>query len=83
MSQYAEAIAHQEHVTGVPSPEPTVPNRNGREKLNPAFVEWMMMLPPGYVTEVPDITDTEALMLLGNGVVPPQAVLTLESLLDL
>ena len=42
-----------------------------------------MMLPPGYVTEVPDITDTEALMLLGNGVVPPQAVLALESLLDL
>ena len=83
MSQYAEAIAHQEGVTGVPAPEPTVPNRNGREKLNPAFVEWMMMLPPGYVTEVPDITDTAALMLLGNGVVPPQAVLALESLLDL
>ena len=83
MAQYAEAIAHQEGVTGVPAPEPTVPNRNGREKLNPAFVEWMMMLPPGYVTEVPDITDTEALMLLGNGVVPQQAILALESLLDL
>ena len=81
--QYQAAITHQEKVTGELAPAPTVMNRNGREKLNPAFAEWMMMLPPGHVTEVPDITDTEALMLLGNGVVPPQAVLALESLLDL
>lgn len=48
-------------------PDPTVGKR-----LNPAFVEWMMMLPQGWVTDV-DISHTAQLRILGNGVVPPQA----------
>ena len=32
-----------------------------------------MMLPAGWITDVPGITRNEALRALGNGVVPPQA----------
>lgn len=32
-----------------------------------------MMLPEGWVTDVPDLARTVQLRLLGNGVVPPQA----------
>lgn len=41
--------------------------------LSPAFVEWLMGLPAGWVTDVPGITRNEALKALGNGVVPQQA----------
>lgn len=37
------------------------------------FVEWMMGLPAGWVTDVPGLSRTAQLKLLGNGVVPQQA----------
>jgi DNA (cytosine-5)-methyltransferase 1 len=43
------------------------------QRLSPAFVEWMMGLPAGWVTDVPGIGRNDALRLLGNGVVPQQA----------
>jgi DNA (cytosine-5)-methyltransferase 1 len=58
----------------------TVPNaldQNG--KLNAAFVEYMMGLPPGWVTKV-NLSRAQQLKILGNGVVPQQAEYALELL---
>ena len=50
-------------------------------QLSPAFSEWMMGLPAGWVTDVPGITRNEALKALGNGVVPQQCAAALNHLL--
>ncbi|MFD9334261.1 hypothetical protein ACFWBF_07550 [Streptomyces sp. NPDC060028] len=50
-------------------------------RLNPAFVEWLMGLPAGHVTDVPGLSRTAQLKALGNGVVPQQAAHALRSLL--
>jgi DNA (cytosine-5)-methyltransferase 1 len=41
--------------------------------LAPPFVEFLMGLPAGWVTEVPGLSRTAQLKALGNGVVPLQA----------
>lgn len=80
--QYAPAIARWEAVSGRHAPAPTEPTgRDGAARLSPLFVEWMMGLPAGWVTDVPAITRTEALRALGNGVVPQQAAAALRYLL--
>ena len=95
-ADYAAAIARHEQAWGVPAPEPTeekpLPrptlNRHGNPRANPGrrlsakFVEWMMMQPPGWITDVPGVTRNEALKLCGNGVVTPQAVHALRVMLD-
>lgn len=48
-------------------------------KLNAKFVEYMMGLPAGWVTEV-EMGRRQHLKMLGNGVVPQQAYLALELL---
>jgi DNA (cytosine-5)-methyltransferase 1 len=73
---YADAIARWEPVVGRPAPEPT----DDRRRLNPAFVEWMMGLPAGWVTDVVP-GRSHQLRILGNGVVPQQAAYAL-GLLD-
>ena len=56
------------------------PNALGLDdKLNPIFVEYMMGLPEGWVTDLP-ISRTQKLKMLGNGVVPQQAYFALEKL---
>lgn len=70
---YAGAIARWESVIGRPAPEPTQTSTKGNPQLAAAFVEWLMGLPAGWVTDVPGITRNEALRALGNGVVPQQA----------
>lgn len=50
-----------------------------RPRLNPVFVEWMMGLPEGWVTGH-GLSDSQALKLLGNGVVPQQALLAYQLL---
>ncbi len=40
-----------------------------------------MGLPAGWVTDVPDLTRTGQLHLIGNGVVPQQAIAALHALL--
>lgn len=67
--KYAPAIHRWETVTGRRAPWAT----DARNRLNPAFVEWLMGLPAGHVTQVPDLTRTQQLKALGNGVVPQQA----------
>lgn len=79
--QYAAAIARWEHILGRPAPEPTEPGAKGRPRLSPRFVEWMMGLPDGWVTDPaiwahharPAGVRNAQLRILGNGVVPQQA----------
>jgi len=58
-----------------------------RPQLAPRFVEWMMGLPDGWVTGVPDLAPranghrNAALGMLGDGVVPQQAVYAYRMLL--
>lgn len=51
--QYAPAIHRWEQVTR-PAPSPTIEGARGGRRLSPLFVEWMMGLPLGHVTD-PDI----------------------------
>jgi DNA (cytosine-5)-methyltransferase 1 len=78
--QYAAAIARWEAITR-PAPEPTQPSRTGKPQLAPRFVEWMMGLPAGWVTDVPGLTRNQMLKLCGNGVVPQQATAAIRTLL--
>ncbi|MFG2573191.1 DNA cytosine methyltransferase [Streptomyces sp. NPDC048481] len=70
---FGPAIRRWEHITSRPAPCPTEPGTRGNRRLSPAFVEWMMGLPQGWVTAVPGIPRKEQLKILGNGVVPQQA----------
>ena len=72
---YADAIARWEPIAGRPAPEPT----DDRRRLSPAFVEWMMGLPAGWVTDVVP-GRSHQLRILGNGVVPQQAAYALSLL---
>lgn len=78
--QYGPAITRWESVLGRPAPSPTEPTgKGGAQRLSPRFVEWMMGLPDGWVTDI-DITRNEQLKALGNGVVPQQAAAALRHL---
>jgi DNA (cytosine-5)-methyltransferase 1 len=65
---YGAAIERWELVIGRPAPDPT----DSQRRLNPRFVEWMMGLPDGWVTDIVK-GRTHQLRILGNGVVPQQA----------
>lgn len=78
--EYAAAIARHEQAFGHPAPNPTEPGPKGQPRLSPAFVEWMMMLPAGWITDIPGVTRNETLKMLGNGVVPPQAAAALRDM---
>ncbi|WP_378736002.1 DNA cytosine methyltransferase [Nocardia brasiliensis] len=71
---YADAIARQEALTR-PAPPPNEPNRDGNPRLSPRFAEWMMMMPPSWVTD-PEIglSRVQQLRIIGNSVVVPCAV---------
>ena len=56
-----------------------VPNPLDQDKLNAKFVEYMMGLPQGWVTDL-DISRAQQLKILGNGVVPQQAYYALQQL---
>lgn len=80
--QYSAAIQRWEAVLGRPAPDPTEPaGRNGAHRLSPRFVEWLMGLSDGWITDVPGITRNEALKACGNGVVPQQAVAAINYLM--
>jgi DNA (cytosine-5)-methyltransferase 1 len=79
---YEPAIRRWEQVLGQISPTPTNPDgRDGSHRLAAEFVEWMMGLPAGHVTD-PSIglTRNQQLKALGNGVVPAQCALALRML---
>lgn len=86
---YRAAVERWERVTGRVAPAPTrADGRDGQHRLNPEFVEWMMGLPAGWVTEPAiwvGMSDSAArnaqLRALGNGVVWQQAALAMQILL--
>jgi DNA (cytosine-5)-methyltransferase 1 len=59
--------------------EERVPAALDKGRLNVKFVEYMMGLPDGWVSDV-DISRAHKLKILGNGVVPQQAYRALELL---
>ena len=59
----------------------TIPPTLVNGKLNAKFVEYMMGLPVGWVTDL-DLSRSQQLKMLGNGVVPQQAYYALELLHD-
>jgi DNA (cytosine-5)-methyltransferase 1 len=79
---YGHAVETWASVIGRPAPHPTAMGRRGGQQLSARFVEWMMGLPDGWVTDVPGLTRNQQLTLLGNGVVPQQAVAAYRELLS-
>lgn len=78
--RYAPAIRRWEHTLGRPAPEPTEAGTKGQPRLSPSFVEFLMGLPNGWVTD--HVGRNAALMALGDGVVPQQAAYALRLLLN-
>ena len=80
--QFAPAVHSHERLAGRSAPPPTEIGPSGKPRLSPRAVEFMMCLPEGWVTDVPGLSRSEQLALLGNGVVPPQAAAALRHLLE-
>lgn len=75
---YAAAIARWEHITGRPAPAPALLNDDTEPRPSPEFVEWLMGLAPGWVTDPTlNMTHAQQLTALGNGVLPLQAATAL------
>ena len=66
--EYEPAIRRHEDVFGRPAPPPV----DEKKRLSPAFVEWMMGWPEGWV-DLDGLSRANRLKILGNGVVPQQA----------
>lgn len=77
---YRLAIARWENILGRPAPHPTELGRHGRPVLSARFVEFLMGLSAGWVSDI-DLPRTAKLRALGNGVVPLQAATALTLLL--
>jgi len=73
--------ARSEHRFSRSMERETIPNALDQGKLNAKFVEYMMGLPGGWVTDL-DLSRSQQLKMLGNGVVPQQAYYALELLHD-
>jgi DNA (cytosine-5)-methyltransferase 1 len=58
-----------------------VPDPLDQGRLNVKFVEYMMGLPSGWVSDL-DLSRAQKLKMLGNGVVPQQAFHALQLLLN-
>lgn len=70
---YGPAVDRWGRVLGRPAPPPTELGARGQPRLSPHFVEWLMGLPDGWVTDIPGLSRNDQLRALGNGVVPQQA----------
>lgn len=81
-TDYGPAIRRWEAVLGRSAPEPTEAGTKGNRRLSPAFVEWMMGADPGWVTGTDlELSRSDQLKILGNGVVIHQAALAYRALL--
>lgn len=80
--RFDAAITRWEQTIERTAPPPTRPDgKDNAHRLSPEFIEWMMGLPKGWITEC-ELTRNEELKLAGNGVVPQQAELALRILLE-
>lgn len=69
-----------EQVTGAPAPAPALLHEGGNPRPAPVFVEWLMGLPAGWVTDTRHmLTPNQQLQALGNGVLPRQASISLQT----
>jgi DNA (cytosine-5)-methyltransferase 1 len=73
--------ARSEHRCSCSMESKTIPPTLDQGKLNTKFVEYMMGLPGGWVTDL-DLSRSQQLRMLGNGVVPQQAYYALQLLCD-
>ncbi|MCT1446177.1 hypothetical protein M3G43_02720 [Brevibacterium casei] len=81
--KYAPAIERWEAVMDRPSPAPTETTKQGKQRLAALFVEFLMGLDDGWVTDPElDLSRVQQLRILGNGVVTLQAVYALSWLID-
>lgn len=78
--RYADVITRWEHITGRPAPAPALLNDADGPRPAPAFVEWLMGLPTGWVTDSAELTQNQQITALGNGVLPLQATSALSIL---
>ncbi|SBS73852.1 Gp69 (fragment) [uncultured Mycobacterium sp.] len=79
--KYEPSVRRWEALTR-PAPNPTEPDSSGvKARIRSEFSEWMMGWPAGWVTDL-QLTRTEKLVCIGNGVVPQQAVAALRWLLS-
>jgi len=76
---YQTAVDRWARVIGRPAPDPTIPGKSG-PRLSARFTEWHMGWPDGWVTDTAGISNSAALKIAGNGVVPQQCVLALQLL---
>jgi hypothetical protein len=67
---------------GTPPAAANIVGLNDAEGPRPApgFVEWLMGLPTGWVTDSDELTQNQQITALGNGVLPLQAVSALSLL---
>ena len=78
--RYAAAVTRWEQITGQSAPAPALIHDRLGPRPAPAFVEWLMGLPPGWVTDTHHgLTPNQQLTALGNGVLPRQAVTALKA----
>lgn len=79
--KYAIAIARWEHIVDAPAPNPALLTERFGIRPAPDFVEWLMGLEVGWVTNSAlGLTANQQLAALGNGVLPLQAVCALRAL---
>ncbi len=78
--KYEPAVNKWAKRIGRPAPERIKPDgRKGENRLSAEFVEFLMGLPQGWITET-NITREQMIRACGNGVVPQQAALALQLL---
>lgn len=90
--EYMAAIRRWENATDKPVPDPVELNRNRNLRIAAKFSEWMMGWPEGWVTDLITtnrslykegmISRTAAMRMIGNGVVPQQAVMAISELME-
>ena len=78
---YTPAVERWERLTR-PAPCPIEIGPNGGRRLAAPFAEWMMGLPDGWVTSVPEINRRDQLKAIGNGVCPQQARAAIKALIQ-
>lgn len=80
LGEYRDRLKLWERLTGFLMPDPEEDAPRGGRRLSARFGEWVMGLTPGWVTGVTGLSRTAQIRILGNGVVPLQGRLAINSL---